>query len=166
MPDVPDFTKPVPPQHPYGAATGPVPLQQPHTQPLPQPPPAPVHGQVVPAYHQHPGQVVPFPQPTGHQGPPVIAVVQAPGTKDTGVAYLLWFFLGGVGGDRFYVGRTGEGVFMLGAWLLGWLTVWFLVGYLFFFAVGVWALVNAFRIPGDIRLANARAMQRLQHGFR
>lgn len=161
MSQVPDFTKPEPHQQ-HVTGTGPLPAQQQPTQPLPQQPPAPSPGYMVPAYQQ----LVPYQQATGYPGPPVVAVVQAPGTKETVVAYLLWFFLGGVGGDRFYVGRAGEGVAMLATWLLAWLTVWFLVGYVFFVVVGVWALVNAFRIPGDIRLANARALERLQRGYR
>lgn len=30
--------------------------------------------------------------------------------KKTSVAYLLWFFFGGVGGHKFYLGKTGMGM--------------------------------------------------------
>ena len=33
--------------------------------------------------------------------------------KSTGVAYLLWFFVGGFGGHRFYLGKTGTAVAQL-----------------------------------------------------
>ena len=134
------------PSHP----TAPVPVQ-PHPPHPTVPPPA--------------GQVVPHQQPAGYQSPPVVAVVQAPGSKETVVAYLLWFFLGGVGADRFYLGRTAEGLIMLVLWLLGWATVWFLVGWLFLVPLYIWVLVNAFRIPGEVREANARAVCRL-YGYR
>lgn len=34
----------------------------------------------------------------------------APVAKDATVAWLLWFFLGGVGAHQFYFGRTGKGI--------------------------------------------------------
>jgi TM2 domain-containing membrane protein YozV len=33
--------------------------------------------------------------------------------KSTGAAYLLWFFLGGLGGHRFYLGQTGTAITQL-----------------------------------------------------
>ena len=33
--------------------------------------------------------------------------------KSTGVAYILWFFLGGLGIHKFYIGKTGMGIFYL-----------------------------------------------------
>lgn len=55
------------------------------------------------------------------------------------VAYLLWFFLGLVGGHRFYLGRVGSAFGMILA------TACFLI------PGAIWALVDAFLIPGMIR---------------
>jgi TM2 domain-containing membrane protein YozV len=44
--------------------------------------------------------------------------------KSLGIAYLLWFTLGLVGGHKFYLGRVGMGVFYaltLGGFVIGWL---------------------------------------------
>ncbi|TMV06375.1 TM2 domain-containing protein [Ruegeria sediminis] len=71
--------------------------------------------------------------------------------KSTGVAYLLWLFLGGLGGHRFYLGRTGSAVTMLILSILGWATVAFMVGLVLLIPLGIWLLVDAFLIPGMIR---------------
>jgi TM2 domain-containing membrane protein YozV len=70
--------------------------------------------------------------------------------KSTGVAYLLWFFLGGFGAHRFYLGKTGSAVAMLVLTILGWATVVIVVGIPVLLAVLVWLLVDAFLIPGMI----------------
>jgi hypothetical protein len=41
-------------------------------------------------------------------------------TKSTGVAYLLWFFFGGIGAHKFYLGRPGVGALYIGMFLLFW----------------------------------------------
>ena len=55
----------------------------------------------------------------------------------TGVAYLLWFFLGFFSAHRFYLGRTGSAIaqFLLNCILIGL----------------IWTLIDAFLIPGMIR---------------
>lgn len=60
-------------------------------------------------------------------------------TKEIGIAYLLWFFLGALGGHRFYVGDKGLGVLYL-------LT-------LGLFGVGV--IVDLFVLPSRVRRYNA-----------
>jgi len=70
--------------------------------------------------------------------------------KSTGVAYLLWFFLGGFGGHRFYLGKTGSAVLMLILFILGWVTLVVYIGAILLIAVGIWLLVDAFLIPGII----------------
>jgi len=62
--------------------------------------------------------------------------------KSTGTAYLWWFFLGGLGAHKFYLGRPAMGVIYM-------LTL----GLLF---VGV--LVDLFTIPGQVRKANRLLM--------
>ena len=54
--------------------------------------------------------------------------------KSTGVAYLLWFFLGGFGGHRFYLGKTGTAVAQLIITIVGFFTLIPLV------VTGIWLL--------------------------
>lgn len=58
--------------------------------------------------------------------------------KSGGVAWLLWFFTGGIGGHRFYLGRIGTGVAML-------LTLG---------GLGIWTLVDLFLMSGMIKSTN------------
>ena len=81
--------------------------------------------------------------------------------KSAGVAYLLWFFTGGVGGHRFYAGRTGSAVAQLMLTILGWATIWFGLGFVFLGALGIWLLVDVFLLSGIIRAYNADLMLRL-----
>ncbi|HSP23999.1 MAG TPA: NINE protein, partial [Saliniramus sp.] len=71
--------------------------------------------------------------------------------KSTGVAYLLWLFLGGLGGHRFYLGRTGSAVAMLLLTLVGAITLIVGVGVVILLGTGVWVLVDAFMIPGMVQ---------------
>lgn len=64
--------------------------------------------------------------------------------KTAVVAYLLWFFLGVFGGHNFYLKRTGVAV----AQLILTIT---LIGSLI---TVVWILVDAFLIPGWVRMQN------------
>lgn len=65
----------------------------------------------------------------------------------TGVAYLLWFFLGIISGHRFYLGRPGSAVLQI-------LSYFVLVGF-------VWILIDAFLIPGMIRSKRDALRQKL-----
>ncbi len=71
--------------------------------------------------------------------------------KSTGVAYLLWIFLGGFGAHRFYLGETGTAVAQLLLLLFGWLPLF--IGW---FVLGIWLLVDLFLIPGIARDKNMR----------
>ncbi|WP_391558958.1 TM2 domain-containing protein [Robertmurraya sp.] len=70
--------------------------------------------------------------------------------KSTGTTWLLWFFLGGIGGHRYYLGKTGSAIAMT-------LTLGLL---------GVWTLIDLFLISGMIKKANeqieAEIIQQLQ----
>lgn len=81
--------------------------------------------------------------------------------KSTGVAYLLWFFLGGFGGHRFYLGQTGTAIAQLLLLVLGWLTVVVVVGFFLLAGLGIWVLVDAFLIPGIVREQNLRLADKL-----
>lgn len=60
-------------------------------------------------------------------------------SPSAGVAYLLWFFTWWAGGHRWYLGRPGTAILMI-------------IATLFFIVPGaIWALVDAFLIPGMIR---------------
>ncbi|PVM85814.1 NINE protein [Caulobacter endophyticus] len=81
--------------------------------------------------------------------------------KSTGVTYLLWFLLGGLGGHRFYLGRTGSAVGQLVLNIFSWMTIWFGLGFFTLAALGVWLIVDIFLIPGMAQEHNAALMKRL-----
>ena len=66
--------------------------------------------------------------------------------KSTTVAYLLWFFLGGFGAHRFYMGRMGSGFGMLGLFLASCVLSVFIIGLVGFPILGIWWIVDAFLI--------------------
>jgi TM2 domain-containing membrane protein YozV len=84
--------------------------------------------------------------------------------KSTGAAYLLWFFLGGLGGHRFYLGQTGTAITQLILFVLGWLTLVIVIGVFLLAAVGIWLLVDAFLIPGMIEQQNMKLVNNLTGG--
>ncbi|MGX1306041.1 TM2 domain-containing membrane protein YozV [Amorphus suaedae] len=71
--------------------------------------------------------------------------------KSAGAAYLLWFFLGGIGGHRFYLGRLGTAFTMLLLTIGGVATAAFGIGFLLWAIVGIWWVVDAFLIPSIIQ---------------
>lgn len=64
--------------------------------------------------------------------------------KETGIAYLFWFFLGAVGGHKFYLGKIGLGVAYL-------LTLGFL---------GFGVLYDLFTLPSQVRKHNEEIAHR------
>ncbi len=138
----------------YSNAPG-EPSRQPHM-PVPYVPAAPP----VPSYGAHPGfgQQPTHAQPPGygpHPGlspgnvyPPVAS------RKEVGIAYLLWFFFGGLGVHHFYLGRTGWGATYLLLLIGGILTSWVLIGFLALFALAIMLLVDLFAIPSYTERAN------------
>lgn len=81
--------------------------------------------------------------------------------KSPVVAYLLWFFLGGLGAHRFYLGKTGSAIGMLALFILGWLTLFLYIGILFLIVLGIWALIDAFLIPGMVERDAADKRRRI-----
>jgi TM2 domain-containing membrane protein YozV len=55
----------------------------------------------------------------------------------TGVAYLLWFFLGWISAHRFYLGRPATAILQI-------LSYFILIGF-------IWLLIDVFLIPGMVR---------------
>lgn len=85
--------------------------------------------------------------------------------KSAGVAYLLWFFTGGVGGHRFYMGRTGSAVAQLILFILGWVMILAAgLGLIFLIPLGIWLLIDAFMLGGMVADHNNKLMQRLNAG--
>lgn len=84
--------------------------------------------------------------------------------KSAGTAYLLWFFTGGFGGHRFYLGRTGSAVAQLCLTIFGILTAVLIVGFFLLAAVGIWLLVDLFTIGGLVEDHNRALMARLNAG--
>lgn len=82
--------------------------------------------------------------------------------KGAGIAYVLWFFLGGFGAHRFYLERTGSAIAMLVITIVSALLLTVGIGILGLLVVGVWALVDAFLIPGIVREYNMRVMRSIQ----
>jgi TM2 domain-containing membrane protein YozV len=68
--------------------------------------------------------------------------------KTPTVAYLLWFFLGGFGAHRFYMGRKGSGFGMLGLFIASTVLSVIGIGLLGYLALMVWWVVDAFMIKG------------------
>lgn len=64
------------------------------------------------------------------------------------IAYLLWWFLGMFGAHRFYTGQTGSAIAMLSITLCSFPLMFVLIGFVTFFIVAVWWLVDAFLIYG------------------
>lgn len=81
--------------------------------------------------------------------------------KQVLVAYLFWFFLGMLGGHRFYIGLKGSGTAIL---LLTVLAVFLTAagGLLLIIIPAVWVLVDAILIPGMIQRHNNELARSLE----
>jgi len=77
------------------------------------------------------------------------------GPKSMGVAYMLWFFFGTLGGHRFYLGRIPSAATMAALSLTGTVITFALLahdppsltGALFTLPAWIWWLIDAFQIP-------------------
>jgi TM2 domain-containing membrane protein YozV len=100
------------------------------------------------------------------QGAPVAADSRAmmlydANKKSAVLAYVLWFFFGGLGAHRFYLGRSRSGAAMLAVTLLSLLLSVVVIGVFGLFAVGIWAIVDAFLIPGMVQEHNNKLIHQL-----
>jgi len=68
--------------------------------------------------------------------------------KSSGVAYLLWFFLGGFAAHRFYLGAVGTAVAQIALLWGGLLLSAVLIGIPMLMAFGIWWVIDAFLIGG------------------
>lgn len=85
--------------------------------------------------------------------PPQHIVVHS--AKESWLAYVLWFFLGNVGIHKFYLRQNVMGIVYLGLSLLGWATVWFLVGFVFLVPLWIMMFIDLFTMPGRVRQLNS-----------
>ena len=82
--------------------------------------------------------------------------------KSTTVSYLLWLFVGVLGGHRFYNGRTATAVIQLLLWLFGIMSLAaFGLGLLLLIPLGLWLLLDAFLIPGWVNGHNNALAEQL-----
>jgi len=76
--------------------------------------------------------------------------------KETAATFLFWFFLGHFGAHRFYMGKTGSAVAMLLITVLSIPLCFVLIGFVSYFAVFIWWIVDAFLICDWVRQHNTR----------
>jgi TM2 domain-containing membrane protein YozV len=84
--------------------------------------------------------------------------------KSAVVAYLLWFFLGSLGGHRFYVGKTGSAIGMIALLVVGSVLAAVGIGGVLLMILGIWIIVDAFLIPKWIRVKNTLLATSLANG--
>ena len=89
----------------------------------------------------------------GPLAPPVTVTVRA--IKETGIAYLFFFLLGGFSAHRFYLGLTSSAITFNVVWWLGWILSPFLIGVPLVIAGAIWLVVDLFLIPSLVRSVNA-----------
>lgn len=89
--------------------------------------------------------------------------------KSAGLAYFLWMFFGVLGGPRYYFGRVGSAVAMTAISVISILLIstridgpFFIIATIGWGVVGIWALVDAFQLPGWTREFNSALISRLK----
>ena len=82
--------------------------------------------------------------------------------RSAGIAYLLWFLLGTLGGHRFYLKRQGSAAILLIITVVSVLLSYVVIGVFGFFFVGLWLLLDLFLIPGMTRDYNNKLIASLR----
>lgn len=79
--------------------------------------------------------------------------------KSTGTAYAFWFFFGGLGAHRFYLGSPVSGAIQLAMTPIsyGLIASKSMSGLAIMPALGLWLIIDAFLIPGMVRAANEQS---------
>ena len=81
--------------------------------------------------------------------------------KSLAVAYLLWWFVGMFGAHRFYLGKTGSAVAMLVVTLISIPALLIFVGIIGIIVVWIIWIVDAFTMPGTVKMHNMQLAQRI-----
>jgi TM2 domain-containing membrane protein YozV len=81
--------------------------------------------------------------------------------KSVGVAYLLWFLLGGLAVHRFYLRKHVSAIILLVLWILSVALIPVGVGLVLMIVPGLWLLVDLFLIPGIVRDHNDAIIEAL-----
>lgn len=77
--------------------------------------------------------------------------------KNIVIAYGLWFFLGGFGIHRFYLGKVGTGLVQLGLLAFGFATSFILIGLIPLLVLAVWWVLDAYFVYKYVEEANRAA---------
>lgn len=84
--------------------------------------------------------------------------------KNPTTALILAIFAGSLGIDRFYIGNKEMGIAKLALTIVGFFTLFFLIGIFLLIAASIWQLVDIFLIMDACKQANfERFMQQLNH---
>ena len=86
-----------------------------------------------------------------------VAGIPPANQKSTGVAFVLWFLFGTLGGHRFYLNRPHAAV-MLILWILSAPLAFVVVGFFLWGGLLIWALVDAFSIQKWVQEYNTGLM--------
>lgn len=62
--------------------------------------------------------------------------------KSTALAYILWFFFGGIGGHRFYLSSPIMGIAQMSLFLVGSVTSFIGIGFFFLVPLWLWLLFD------------------------
>lgn len=82
------------------------------------------------------------------------ALMRVSKEKSMAIAYLLWFFLGGLGAHRFYLGKFSSGLAQAGLVIFGAITSAFIIGLPILIAGALWAFVDVVFVHRWVRRHN------------